>query len=776
MLAISKKGGKMSRTVKIIIAIVSVIVVLMLAGYIAVRSFLTPQRLRQISEQIASQSLQRPVEIGSVGLSIGFGISISVNEVSIPNTKGYRTQPMIEVQRVALNLKILPLLQRRIVISSIDLNGFMLNLERNADKELNVLALMPKEAKGPGWALSLDRLRLKKCKINYYDAVTKAEYRLHDINQEISFRKNRISFIGNQRAYIPKNEILPDKQIRIENAVEYDTSSKDMYVRSIKIILDPAFLTISGEVQAGKSLDLQGKMAIEKLSRLSDFLPEKYRFEKFDGTVNSEFTVSGTTERPAFEGKCQIDNVIIMPKGMTRAVEKMSGTFAFNRSSIHDIKILGNLGKTRFSIGGDISNLDKPEPILNVATEIDGGLDDFQSLTPDMKDVKLSGLITGNISLKGTMKNPSYFGNVRIQGGLIDGIGLGKPISDLAIKGTMQNNGARISECRGRIGRSDFSLTGYVSNFKRPVVQINNLSNTIDLDELLPADGTSANRSGKAKSGKRVPLTLNGTVIIRKLTGLDMEFTDVNADFNYEDGIIDLKNCRANAYDGQVTFDFYYNAYSPEPYRINSRMTSVEAQKVATRFLGFDRVKGDLSGALDFNGRGLDKQSVQSNINGKGNLKITNGEFNNFDFIVRLLDWMGLKDQKIVKFNTLNTGFTITNGRASADDWTLSARVGDFLAKGTVGLNGSVDMKIAVTLSKQYSDIVKRYHGDWLFFDDKDGRTVIDVVARGKMRSPQFTLDRSRIQERIKGNIKNEFDKKIKDFESDLKNILKGIK
>jgi hypothetical protein len=130
----------------------------------------------------------------------------------------------------------------------------------------------------------------------------------------------------------------------------------------------------------------------------------------------------------------------------------------------------------------------------------------------------------------------------------------------------------------------------------------------------------------------------------------------------------------------------------------------------------------------------------------------------------------------LVKFNSLNTGFTIANGRASADDWTMSARVGDFLARGTIGLNGTVDMNIAVTLSKHYSDIVKRYHGDWIFFNDKDGRTILDVIARGKMKAPQFTLDRSRIQERIKGNIKNEFDKKIKDFESDLKNILKGIK
>ncbi len=766
----------MSKTVKIIIAIVSVTVVLTLAGYIAIRSFLTPERLRRISEQIASQSLQRPVEIGSVNLSIGFGISISVDNVSIPNVEGYSAQPMIEIERTALNLRLLPLLQRRIVIGSIDFNKFKLNLERNVKKELNILALMPKEAKGPGWAMSLDKLRLKKCEIRYRDAVSKSEYRLLDINQEINFRKNRVALTGNQRVHLPGNEILPERDIIIENAVEYDTSSKDMNVKSIKVRLDPALLTISGNVEKGESIDLHGQIAIDKMSRLIELLPDKYRFEKLDGVLRSEFSISGTTKEPAIEGNCQIEEVTIMPKGMSRAVEQINGAFAFSRSSIRDIKIEGKIGKTKFTIGGNISNLDKPAPLLNISTELNGNLDDFQSLTPEMKDIRLAGIITGNISLKGTMKDPSYFGDINIREGLIDGIGLGAPISGFTVKGTMQNNAARISECRGRIGRSDFSLSGFVSNFKKPVVQINNRSNMIDLDELLPEKGTSASRSGKSKTSKPVPLTLQGTVVVNKLTGLNMEFTDVNADFSYVDGVIDLKNCRAQAYDGQVNFDFYYNAYSPEPYRINSRMTSVQAQKVTKRFLGFDRVKGDLSGVANFSGNGLDQQAVQSNINGTGNLKIINGEFDNFEFMVKLLDWMGLKDQKVVKFNSLNTGFTITNGRASADDWTMSARVGDFLARGTIGLNGTIDMNIAVTLSKHYSDIVKRYHGDWIFFNDKDGRTVIDVIARGKMKAPTFTLDRSRIQERIKGNIKNEFDKKIKDFESDLKNILKGIK
>lgn len=460
---------------------------------------------------------------------------------------------------------------------------------------------------------------------------------------------------------------------------------------------------------------------------------------------------------------------------MKRAIENINGNLSFSRSSINDIRIKGSIGKTTFGVTGYISKLDSPSPLLNVSTELDGDLKDFESLSPELQDIKLAGPVAGKVMLKGNLKNPSFSGNITVRGAQVDGIGMGKPITDLNLRCEMQNDAVKIGECRGRIGRSDFSLTGSISNFKKPVVQMNNRSKLIDLDELLPQKGTAASRSGKSQAGKPIPLTLQGAVIVDRLTGLDMEFTNVNAHFNYIDGVIDLKDCRAQTYGGQVNFDFYYNAYSPEPYRINTRMTSLNAQKVAQRFLGFDRIKGDLSGIVNLNGRGLDEKSVRSNLNGTGNIKITGGEFNNYDFLVRLLGWMGLKDHKVIRFKDFNSGFRITNGRATADDWTLTAQIGDFMTKGTIGLDGAIDLQVAVTLTQHYSNIVKRYHGDWIFFTDKNGRTTIDVIAKGKLNSPRFTLDRSRIQQRIKGTIKNEFEKKIKDFESDLKDILRGI-
>jgi uncharacterized protein involved in outer membrane biogenesis len=761
----------MRRLRKILIILAAVIVILSVIGYLVIRSYLTPERVRRIAEQIATQALQHPVDIGETDLNIGFRISISIKDVGIANPERFRPGPMVSIDRTALNIKLLPLLGRKIVIGSIDFSKAVLHLEKNRDGELNIVALIPKEMKGPGWNVSLSKIRFRNSECSYYDAVTTAEYRVFDINQDVDFHRHRISITGSQRISIPENKMLPKLDVDIHNAVTYDTLTKDISIGNLRAHLHALLLRISGAIEKGELLNLAGELSISDMSKLKDLMPKQYRMEKMAGTLKSDFSVAGTTKDPKIEGTCSMDGIVLMAKDMKRAVENINGTLSFDRASVRDLDIRGNLGTTKFNIKGAVTALDTREPVLNITAAVDGDLKDFESLTTGMQDIRLRGGISSNVALKGTMRNPRYSGDINIRDAEIDGIGLGKPLSNLNIKGSMQNDALRITECRGHIGRSDLALTGSVTNFKKPVVQLDNRSKLIDLDEIMPKK-----EPGKSPGGKGAGITIHGSVAIAKLIGMNMEFTNVNTNFSYVDGIIDLKNCRANTYDGQVTFDFYYNANSPEPYRINTQMTSIQAQKVMQRFLKFDGLKGDLSGAVNMSGNGLDQRSVRSNMTGSGNVRVVNGEFNNFDFLVKLFSWMGVQGQNTVRFSDFNSGFRITNGRATLDDWTMSSQAGDFLTRGSIGLNGTLDMQIAITLAPQYSEKVKRYHGDWIFFTDKDGRTVIDVLATGKFDVPQFRLDSERIKQRIGGKIKSEFKEKTKDFETKLKDLLKGIR
>jgi len=761
----------MRKFLKILIPVVVLVIVLIIAGYIALRSFLTPSSMRSIAQRMASEAMQRPVEIGSVGLRFGFKIGITVQDISVPNIKGFTKGPMMEIDKTFLNLSLLPLFSRRIVINSIELEKIELNLERNENEELNLAGLVPRESKGIGWSVSLSNIRIKKGKLHYSDAITHAEYAIDDINQSISFRRHSIAISGRLNANLPSERGLPELDIRLSNDIEYDTLTRDINVRRITIDTRPLELRLRGAVEKSSALDLDGTLRIDDLSRLKNMIPPDARPDMIEGAIKSDFSLSGTLQQPAVNGQLEISKVKFLLKGMERPIERINGKLMFEHTSIKNIGIEGYVGNTIFKISGSVSDIISKNAILNITAGLDGNLSDFQGMTKDMKEIKLDGAVSSKVSIKGKTSKPQYSGDVKISGGLIDGIGLGKPISNMYFNGRFQEDALKVTACRGEIGRSDFSFSGQLVNFNKPTIQIDNRSKYLDLDELMPKT-----KQGKTTQGKSAPVTLNGSLHINRLTGMDMEFKNVDAEFQYKNGVIDVKNGRAQSFDGDVYLDFYYDANNPEPYRISTRMQSVSAEKILQRLLKFNRLKGKLSGKVNFQGRGLDQKSVVSNLDGVGNVVVTQGAFNNFVLLSELLSWLGLKDYKNVEFNDFRCAFAIEKGKADVKDWTMSSRVGDFLTSGTIGLDGNLDLHVALTLSQQNSNIVKKYHGDWIFFTDNKGRTIVDIITKGKMGAPRFSLDQDRVKQRIKGNIKNEFDQKIKEFESKLKDMLKGFK
>jgi AsmA protein len=758
----------MRRFVKVLIIAVAVVVVLLIAGFFFVRSFLTPARMQSIAQKMASETFQRPVEIGRVSLHLGFQIGIGIEKISVPNVQGFSPEAMLEIEKSVLKLQLLPLFTRRVVINSVELVKPDINIEQNKKGELNFAGLALADMKGAGWQVSLSSIRIIDGELHYYSALNKADYSVSNIDQSVKFRGSRISASGNLSAEIAEAKNVPELKLEISNDLQYDTLSKDIDLRKISITARGVQLKVSGAIEKSSSLDLDGSVEVRDLSSLLSLIPADSRPEALEGSIKGNIALSGTVEKPTIGGLVEINNVKVVPRNMERGLEKINGSISFDHTSVENIDIHANMGSTSISVSGSVAEINTKIPKLNITAGLEGNLKDFQNISKEMKNIVLSGPISLKINLKGTVRNPQYSGDIKTSDALIDGIGFGEPLRNLYFTGQLQENGLKISSCKGMVGQSDFSLTGQITNFKEPVIYINNRSKYIDLDELLPQP-----QAGKEKKEGAMPLEIRGSLNISRLVGMDMEFKNVNADFSYNKGIIDLKDCRAQSFDGEVFLDFYYNANRPEPYRISSRMQSVSSQKILQRFLKFNRLQGTVDGKVDFNGRGLDKKAVTSNMNGTGNLKFREGKFSNFPVLTKMLDWLGLKSYENVEFSNLQCAFTIENGQAELKDWTLSARAGDFLTSGTVGLDGRLNLQVAVTLSKSNSGIVKRYHGDWLFYVNDQGQAVIDLIVTGKTNSPSFKLDRNKIKQRLGGKIKDQFEQKKKDFEQKIKEWLK---
>lgn len=756
----------MKKTLKILGIIIGVLVLIFIIGYLAISSFLTPSYLKGLVEKMASQALNYPVEIGNVSLKPGFKISIGIDRFSLKNPPGFSDKKMIDIDRIGLDLKLLPLLRRQVVVNSIEIDGGLINIERNKSNYYNITLPKSKKTEGANFSINIDRINISKINLFYNDAITKTELNIKDLNQKIHFKKSLISVNGTLTFDIFKTSNLPQMELKITNSLEYDTLTKNLNVKEFKVEYETINAELSGLVEKSEVLNLSANLSVPNLSKLQPLIPGKSKPEKLSGAVRADATILGTVKEPKVNGKCELINIEFKPPGLKQEIQKINGSFAFDLNSIKNIIIQGVFGNSRFDITGSVNNLKKP--ILDLIVKASLNLKDIEKVSEQTTEMKLSGNANINIAIKGNAEKPGYFGDYLISEATIDGIGLLKPITNFKLKGTVQNDGARITECSGHIGRSDFSFNGYVSNFQKPVIQINNISNLIDLDELLPKT-----KSEKKPEKKGIPLTINGSVRINRLAGMDMEFKNINTTFNYENGIVDLKGCKAETFDGRAEFDFYYNANSPEPYRINTKLWNINAQKILKKFLKFENIQGTLSGINNFQGRGFEKEQVISNLTASGNIKLTNGLFNNFEFLNKLCEWLGFKDKKTIPIKDLVCSYKITNGRTSVEDISIQTGIGEFLVNGIIKLDGTINLNLTLTLNKKESDLLKSYHGDWVLYYNPQGRATVDIIAGGKILSPQFRLDTNKIKERLKGKIKDEFDKKKKELENKLKDLFK---
>jgi len=750
--------------------IIIVLLILIIAVFIAIKSYLTPQNLRNIVAHMSSEALNHPVKIGSVQLHLGFKIGIRINDITLPNAKDFSPGQMLEIERTFLDLRLLPLLQRKIDIDRIELVNARIKLERNLEKKLNFAVLIPEKFSGTNWTLSLTSIVLKKSEIQYHDSSTGLNIHLKNFNQIIAFDRNRIKVTGNQTLYLLKTKSLPEMIIKLNNQILYDTLKKNIEIKKITAEYAPVFLNVSGNIENGEMLNIDAGLKIDDLNGILPLIPQDSRPKNLSGRIEADLSVLGTVKEPRLDGRCGLKNISILLKDAKYPIEKVHGSLSFDQSGLRNIIIQGRLKNTKFDVSGSVTNF--KNLLLNLIVKLDGNLKDLESMTPTLEGIKMNGPFAVRLTIKGTAKAPSYFGEFTLKDASVQGIGLTKPIDNFYIKGSIQNNSARIKECSGHIGRSDFLFSGYLTNFKAPVIQIDNRSNTIDLDELLPPPS----KKPKKSTGKPIPITIQGKVRINRLTGMDMEFRNINTNFTFENGVVDIKNCSADVFNGKVKFDFYYDSKSPEPYRINVTMTSLSTQKILKRFLKFDKLTGRLTGMGNFKGKGFAQNQIISGLSASGNLKFTQGVFKNFEFVSKLLGWLGMDNHRDLKFKDLICYFKIDHGKAQVKDWTLSSSVGNFLTNGTIGLNGSLNLRISTTLTKKYSNIVKKYHGDWLLYFDKKGRAVIDILVNGKLNAPRFRLDRARIKKRLKGKITDEFNKKKKEWENRLKKLLRGGK
>ena len=140
----------MSRPLKRVLIALGALMAALLIGIFYLSTLISPAKLTQMLILEVREATGRELMIaGPVSLGFLPRIAVSAEQVSLSNAAWAKNPQMASLEKVALEISLLPLLSRRIEVSSIQLSGLVLHLETNAKGEGNWLmgdAVSPKDA------------------------------------------------------------------------------------------------------------------------------------------------------------------------------------------------------------------------------------------------------------------------------------------------------------------------------------------------------------------------------------------------------------------------------------------------------------------------------------------------------------------------------------------------------------------------------------------------------------------------------------------------------
>ncbi len=191
-------------------------------------------------------------------------------------------------------------------------------------------------------------------------------------------------------------------------------------------------------------------------------------------------------------------------------------------------------------------------------------------------------------------------------------------------------------------------------------------------------------------------------------------------------------------------------------------MKSIQVDPLLTVFA--PKAAGSLLGALDLtfalDGRGTEWQTLSRNLSGAGNLLVVDGRLVSPGLVNGLSSFLHLPELTDIPFDNFNSQFKVVDGKVIMDSQLLSKTLKLF-PKGTIGLDGSLNLGLDTRLSPELSARLDKKGAVSSYLADKDGWTQMPLLVKGDISSPSFGLDPKGVKKQAAKALTNELSRQI---------------
>jgi len=679
----------------------------------------------------AEQALGRKVSVGKVGVSLWSGIGVRLNDFSLSDDASFSSGDFIRAKDLQVNLKIMPLLSKKIEIKRLILHKPVIGIRRNKNGTFNFASLggakvpssatkdrEPSEKKAAPLPLLVSLVDISDGDVHYLDRkegidlrIKKIDLRVKNLNLDNPFSIDLAAALFSEKQNFkvqtrlgPIRSKTDIDQIPIDGKVNVDAIDFGKLTSAAPIIkaLLPRDLKLTGPLRI-KDTRLKGtlkKLAITGTLEGTDTSIHFGKYFRKDSGI--PFVIS-------FDGQM--------------ANNKLS--FQQAKLSLRGLELVGK-GNVRLGI----------EPSLNFSVKSNQfSLKGWEKIVPPIKNYQLSGNAQIQTSVKGRLVKGT---TPRIKGTLaLSGVNAKPPqfrevLKDLTAKINFTGKGADLKETTLTLGRSRIRLEAEIKRFSPLRVSYKLFTPEIwpaDFQADLPAErkadvikDLSSTGQLSAKNGN---LNYQGKLTSGQGSLFNIKYKDLGTGLVLENKVAKIQEFRVKALKGSLEAHGTYAFKNPVPsFSLSSKVRGLDLKEL---YRSLDPkapqvLQGNLNANLKVAGSGNAWKEIEPRLRGEGNAEVLDGALLNFNLAEGTISgitgipgltslitpqvreqYPDIFQSKDTKFKELKALFSLGDSRLNVKDLRITAADFTIVGKGQVLFNRKTDFRSLMLFSQRLS-------------------------------------------------------------------------
>ncbi|MCC2625353.1 MAG: hypothetical protein K0R14_1226 [Burkholderiales bacterium] len=311
------------RITKISLISLSAVFGLIIAGAVALVTFVNPNSFKPLIIKAVNESTQRKLAIdGNISWKLWPNIGLQIEKLSLSNPEGYTPVKMLDVNSATVSVELMPLLARNVVIDSIIVDGLNIGLIKKADSNNWTFKSAANPDSGSTSAahankpmqLELSKFILTNTTFSYNDMTTNKQYSIKDFafslekefggqisvdpdSQKITLNKVKIDF----------DNILNGKFSFVANNFDKLAYQGDVNINKLSVPALANKLNQPIAILKGSNLFNQVAFSVAFKGDLNSIVLNGFNFnlsDMFKGVVNVQVN---NFANPAYNGDIKLD-------------------------------------------------------------------------------------------------------------------------------------------------------------------------------------------------------------------------------------------------------------------------------------------------------------------------------------------------------------------------------------------------------------------------------------------------------------------------------------